>query len=85
MLPLGLSNASFIFTKVVRPLVKYWPSYGVKVVIWDTQDDSNLGVGAILRELDNNDRRTYLSPIVSAGNLTQKFYCKRIKSSSICH
>ena len=85
MLPLGLSNAPFIFTKVVRPLVKYWRSYGVKVVIWDTQGDSNLGIEAILRELENNDRWTYLSPVVSAGNLTQKFYCKRIKTSSICH
>ena len=28
MLPFGLSNAPFIFFKVVRPLVKYW-SYAV--------------------------------------------------------
>ena len=85
VLPSGLSNAPFIFTKVVRPPVKYWRSFGVKLVIWDTQDSSNLGGEAILRELENNDRRTYLSPILSAGNLTQKVHCKRIKSSSICH
>ena len=85
MLPFELSNAPFFFTEVVMPLVKYWRSYGVKVVIWDTQYASDLGVGAILRELENNDRRTYLSPILSAGNLTQKFHCERIKSSSICH
>ena len=49
----------------------------MKVVIWDTEDDSNLDVGAILRELEKSDRRTYLSPILSAGKLTQKFHCKR--------
>ena len=85
MLSFGLFNAPFIFTKMVRPLVKYWLSNGVKVVIWGTQDAGDLGVGALLRELENNDSRTYLSPILSAGNLTQKFHCKRINSNSIRH
>ena len=60
--------SGYLTNQVVRPLVKYWRSYGVKVVIWDTQDVRNLCVAAILRELENNDRQTYLSPILSAGN-----------------
>ena len=34
VLPFGLSNAPFIFTKVVRPLVKYWRSSGVKILVF---------------------------------------------------
>ena len=33
-MPFGLSNAPFIFTKVVRPLVKYWRSSGIKIVVF---------------------------------------------------
>ena len=34
VLPFGLSSACYIFTKLLRPLVKYWRSQGIKAVIY---------------------------------------------------
>ena len=36
VLPLGLSTACYIFTKLVRPLVRYWRSLGliIKIVVY---------------------------------------------------
>jgi len=34
VLPFGLSSAPYIFTKVLRPLVKFWRFNGVKMVIY---------------------------------------------------
>ena len=33
----GLTSAPFIFTKVVRPLVKYWRLNSVKIIFWMTK------------------------------------------------
>jgi hypothetical protein len=41
VLPFGLSTACYLFTKVLRPLVKYWRSRGLKVIVY--LDD---GIGA---------------------------------------
>ena len=42
VLPFGLSSGSFIFTKIPRPLIKYWRSYGVTIGCFL---DDGLGVG----------------------------------------
>ena len=34
VLPFGLSSACFVFTKVMRPLVKYWRGLGMWAVIY---------------------------------------------------
>lgn len=34
VLPFGLSSAPFLFTKGLRPLVKYWRSNGLKVIVF---------------------------------------------------
>ena len=34
VLPFGLATACYIFTKVLRPLVKFWRAKGMKVVIY---------------------------------------------------
>jgi len=34
VLPFGLSSAPFIFTKCIRPLVKFWRFNGVKIVVY---------------------------------------------------
>lgn len=34
VLPFGLSSAPFIFTKLLRPLVKYWRSLGIPMVVY---------------------------------------------------
>ena len=43
MLPFGLSSASFIFTKILKPLQKSWRSQGIPIVIFL---DDGLGGGA---------------------------------------
>ena len=34
LLPFGLSVAPYCFTKIVRPLVKFWRSNGIKIVVF---------------------------------------------------
>ena len=42
VLPFGLSTAPFVFTKVVRPLVKYWRFNSIKIACFL---DDGLGIG----------------------------------------
>ena len=41
VLPFGISTAPYVFTKVIRPLVKYWRSNGIKICVYL---DDGLGV-----------------------------------------
>ena len=34
VLPFGLSTACYVFTKLLRPLVRYWRSQGIRVVLY---------------------------------------------------
>ena len=34
VLPFGLSPACYIFTKLVRPLVKYWRAQGLRIIVY---------------------------------------------------
>ena len=34
VLPLGLSIAYYIFTKLMRPLVRYWHGWGLKAIVY---------------------------------------------------
>ena len=34
VLPFGLSSACYIFTKLLRPLVRYWRSQGLKIIVY---------------------------------------------------
>ena len=34
VLPFGLSSAPYIFTKLLRPLVKHWRSQGIHTVVY---------------------------------------------------
>ena len=34
VLPFGLSTACYIFTKLMRPLVRYWRSRGLRIVVY---------------------------------------------------
>ena len=58
-LPFGLSSACFIFTKIVRPLVKFWRSKGVLIVVYlddglgfaDSEESCNYMSGKVLTDL----------------------------------
>ena len=34
VLPFGLATACYVFTKLLRPLVKRWPSYGFRAIVY---------------------------------------------------
>ena len=34
VLPFGLSSACYLFTKLLRPLVRYWRSRGLRIVVY---------------------------------------------------
>ena len=34
VLPLGLASACYMFTKLVRPLVKYWRGRGLRIIVY---------------------------------------------------
>ena len=57
VLPFGLSTACYIFTKLMRALVKYWRSCGIRVVMF--LDD---GIGMDKGEM----------PAIQASNVVQK-------------
>ena len=45
VLPFGLSTACYMFTKLLRPLVRYWRGQGIRIVVY--LDD---GLGAAIGE-----------------------------------
>ena len=34
VLPFGLSTACYVFTKLLRPLVRYWRARGIRIVVY---------------------------------------------------
>ena len=71
VLPFGLSSAGYIFTKVCRELVRYWRSFGVKIVVY--LDD---GIGAV----EGNDRCKLVSNFVRASIEESGFIANEEKS-----
>ncbi len=47
VLPFGLSSECYVFTKLLRPLVRYWRSHGIKAVLYI--DDGIVGVPSLER------------------------------------
>ena len=47
VLPFGLSTACYVFTKLLRPLVKYWRAKGRRVIVYI---DDGIGAASILQE-----------------------------------
>ena len=65
-LPFGLTSAPYIFTKCLRPIVKYWRTNGIDIVLYL---DDGLGFGKDLKSC------------VSASNFVQeKFSSSRLKN-----
>ncbi len=68
VLPFGLSSACYIFTKVMRPLVRYWRSLGIKAVLYI--DDGI--VGASSRERAWEVAEIVASDLAKAGLIINK-------------
>ena len=49
VLPFGLSTACYLFTKLLRPLVRYWRGRGLKAIIY--LDDGIVAVQGLERAL----------------------------------
>ena len=71
VLPFGLTSAGYIFTKVCRELVRYWRSFGIKIVVY--LDD---GVGAV----DGKERCKQISNFVRASIEESGFIANEKKS-----
>ena len=63
VLPFGLSTAPFVFTKVVRPLVKYWRFNSIKIACFL---DDGLGIGNTF-ERALEDSTFVLNSLTKAG------------------
>ena len=71
LLPFGLSTGPYIFTKVMRPLVKHWRSQAVRIVVYL---DDGLGVCGT----KDNCLRYFLlvhSDLISSGSVPDKDKC----------
>ena len=63
VLPFGLSPASYVFTKMLRPLTKYWSGKGIKAIIYI--DD---GIGAKRNEkLTREAGKIIMDTLINAG------------------
>ena len=71
VLPFGLTSAGYTFTKVCRELVRYWRSFGIKIVVY--LDD---GVGAV----DGKERCKQISNFVRASIEESGFIANEKKS-----
>jgi len=63
VLPFGLSTAPFIFTKTVRPLIKYWRSLAIKIACFL---DDGLGTEPNKEKAINSSRIVY-ETLIKAG------------------
>ena len=79
VLPFGLSSAPFVFTKVVRPLVKHWRSHAVKISCFL---DDGLGIAYTYQDAlsCSNFLKTTLINSGFVPNVTKSIWipCKRI-------
>ena len=71
VLPFGLTSAGYIFTKVVRVPVRYWRSFGIKIVVY--LDD---GIGAV----EGRDRCAEVAQFVKSSLEKFGFICNVKKS-----
>ena len=53
VLPFGLSSACYLFTKLVRPLVKYWRARGLRLVVY--LDDGLCAMGGEAKALEASE------------------------------
>lgn len=68
VLPFGLSTACYLFTKLQRPLVRYWHSQGIKAVVY--VDDGI--VSALSFELAEWARKIVQDNLCNAGFVTNQ-------------
>ena len=72
VLPFGLSSAPYLFTKLLKPLVKKWRSTGIPIVIYL---DDGLGAG------DSYTSAKIVSLFIHADLLKFGFFAKRSQMS----
>ena len=71
MLPFGLSFAPYFFTKLVRAVVKFWRSNGIKIVVF-----INDGAGAE----ENFQKASFSSKFVKQSLVDSRFLPNEEKS-----
>ena len=79
VLPFGLATACYVFTKVLRPLVKYWRGKGVKNVLY--LDD---GIGARKGHKGSTEASTNVrNTLINSGFVEHPEKCKWNPSTTV--
>ena len=60
VLPFGLSSACYIFTKLLRPLVRYWRASGIRTVIYI--DNGIVAFSSLLQAIASRVRKNSARP-----------------------
>ena len=68
VLPFGLSTAPFVFTKVVRPLIKYWRLHAIRIACFL---DDGLGIKFGYSKSETSSKFV-LKTLINAGFVTNK-------------
>ena len=76
VLPFGLATACYIFTKLLRPLVKYWRSQGLRAIIY--LDDDIVAVSG--KEAAHKASHSVRTDLAKAGTFCQMYVGTSTKS-----
>ena len=68
VIPFGLSAAPFVFTKMVRPLIKYWRLHAIRIACFLKND---LGIEFKFSKSETTSKFV-LNTLVNAGFVTNK-------------
>ena len=76
VLPFGLSTACYVFTKLLRPLIKHWRSMGLRAIVYiddgicasSSQSEAVKSRDIVISDLKNagfvlNDSKSHLEPV----------------------
>ena len=80
VLPFGLATACYIFTKFLRPLVKYWRSQGLRTIVY--LDDGIVAVSG--REAAENASHSIRADLAKAGLVEHSEKCTWEPTQKLC-
>ena len=80
VLPFGLAPACYIFTKLLRPLVKYWRSQGLRAIVY--LDDGVIAVSG--KEAAQKASHSVRADLVKAGFVEHSAKCTWEPTQRLC-
>ena len=80
VLPFGLATACYVFTKLLRPLVKYWRSQGLRAIIY--LDDGIVAVSG--KEAAHKASHSVRTDLAKAGFVEHSAKCMWEPTQNLC-